>query len=272
MYFPARSVLFAILFLLVAVDSYAQVNERRSKSQITGNVYTCLEVFDDFSASCAGDYWVFELRWTSRENAPSGRSIKGYSPLRSFLRGSSSIPLDEARSGRIEGGILLGVDGANSTPPPSPIPDSPAAKNDFRPTISNQSLAPDSSDLVQHNGFYFAQVQAAISLPSPLDPERFSVNVIGGAGFAWLKGKGPSPGVAGVVGRKGIPVLSYGAEVVTYFDRFNVRLQLNNMVFHTGHLDYVYQTDNGGEEIIRQDVQSIRKLNLLVGVGYVLFP
>ena len=251
-------------------QSVSQVNERLSKSQISTNVYFCVDVFGDFSANCAFDYWVLEFRWRSRENAPPINSRYKQSTFRSFSR--RFVPADNAGSGIIEGGIALGVDTENSTPPPRPIPTIANLDKDFRPVISGLEQAPDSSEYVQHNGFYFAQLQAVFSLPSPLTPELFSINVFGGAGFSWLRGKGPEPGVAGVEGKKGIPVLSYGAEFVTYANRFTFRLQLNNTVFYTNNLDYIYLTDQGVEEMITQDVKSIRKLNLLIGVGFVIVP
>ena len=273
----------AFLFLLVCplffVDSFAQrrqpkntveveVIESRRQSEISTNLYTCVGVFDEFSADCELNFWVLEFRWFPRRDGAANSS--SFMPISSFFRSSRPIPADIAGGGRWGGGFALSVDDENTTPPPAPPSDAWVDK-EFRPQISHSNPVADTTNFPQHNGFYSAQIQGVLSLPSPFDPKVFNINAFAGVGFAWIRERDPSVDRAGVEGKGGIPTISYGAEAIYNFNRFNVRLQLNNTVYYPNDLNYVFDRPNG-PEVITQNIKSIRKLNLLFGVGYVILP
>lgn len=271
--YPRRIVfVFFIVSVFSALDTLGQevtpaIERQGRQSEISTNLYTCLDVFEEFSADCSANFWVLEFRWFPRSD--NFRGDNSYSLFNSRFRSALPLVEDRAGGGRWGGGIALGVDTEDSTPPPAP-PSSAFVDKDFRPQISSAGQAADTT-FARHNGFYTAQLQAVLSLPSPFDPDLFNINVFGGAGFAWIKGDDPADGRPGIEGKKGIPTVSYGAEFLYNINRFSIRLQLNNTVYYPNGLNYIYDTPNG-TSTIAQDVSSIRKLNLLFGFGYVILP
>ena len=254
------------------------------QSDIHFNAFACLPAFGEFDASCA-DYFTLELRWLPKYNrAPGHWDHARLGRLGGMPLMSSLMMADDNQNGRqgIGGGVSLAGDRGNSIPPPPEFAQQTQSA-DFskvRDRISSSQAAVSDSIDVDTGGFYSLMAQVIKPLPSPIDSRFLSINAFLAAGFSWILEGDPSGSNPGIEGKFGIPTFGYGAEMVVPFSLGNVnlsaRVQLQGIVYYPGELNYIYRVDSpntteGFVDItVPKEVQSHRKLNLLVGVGVVL--
>ena len=253
-----------LLALVVALPAQAQQENRGTTSL---SLFTCLPVFDDYSAHCEGDFWAVQLRFDANRRYNAAGNFLGYRPTTFASSLGAPQPMRRNRPGdRLGTGVTLSVDGTNTIPKPppgtGPITLAAASQQESGQASLLASLSDDGE--ISHKGLYSFILDGYLPLALPAD--RLSLDAFAGLGFGWVTEDNDAPGLT-VDSQFGIPALSYGIDLGFFLaSRIELRAQLRNTTYFPGEL--TYRGPNGNSATVTVD--RIVKLNFMIGAG-VLF-